>query len=112
MVAVVDVAVFVGEVEVEVVVFVEEVEVEVVVFVGEVEVGVVVLEEVSEVVVEALEVLENLLLNNYHLLRFLFLYFGTEAKANQNASYSWLKFASFTSLTKATRYYFIIFKVF
>ena len=57
VVVVVDVVVFVGEVEVEVVVFVGEVEVEVVVFVGEVEVEAVVLEEVSEVVVEALEVL-------------------------------------------------------
>ena len=41
-----------------------------------------------------------MLLNNDHLLRFLFLYFGTEAKANQNALYSWLNFASFTLLTK------------
>ena len=56
VVAVVDVAVFVGEVEVEVAVFVGEVEVEVVVFVGEVEVEAVVFVEVSEVVVEALEV--------------------------------------------------------
>ena len=111
MVAVVDVAVFVGEVEVEVVVFVGEVEVEAVVFVGEVEVEAVVFVEVSEVVVEALEVY-NLFLNNDHLLRFLFLYFGKEAKANQNASYSCLNFASFTLLTKATRYYFLIFKVF
>ena len=51
-------------------------------------------------------------INNDHLLRFLFLYFGKEAKANQNASYSCLNFASFTLLTKATRYYFLIFKVF